>query len=99
MDAGDDGQMLKVPETQSSTSSSTSSTTSDYDSPGPASPLHRAATAFCRRCHAGVGHFFNSWIQVTGSYYLPALLGSYSSTLSAVGRQKSASMGTELDGW
>jgi len=87
MDAGDDAEMVEVPES------------SDNASPRPVSPLHGATKGFCKLCKGGVGDFFNSWIKVTGSYYLPALLGSYSSVLSAKGRQKPASMGTELDGW
>jgi hypothetical protein len=73
----------------------------DHDSPRPPSqpPANRSATGICKRCQNEVGHFFNSWHRITGSYYLPALLGSYSSRLKEHGRQKAASITTDLDGW
>lgn len=73
----------------------------DHDSPRPQSqpPANRSATGFCKRCQNEVGQFFNSWHRVTGSYYLPALLGSYSSRLKEHGKQKAASIMTDIDGW
>ncbi|CAI9627046.1 unnamed protein product [Alternaria burnsii] len=61
-------------------------------------PVNRAAKAFCKNCKNNVGDFYNSWYKVTGSYYVPALLGSYSSTLQPMGKLKPASKGTELAG-
>lgn len=62
-------------------------------------PVNRATKAFCKNCKNNVGDFYNSWYKVTGSYYVPALLGSYSSTLQPMGKLKAASKGTELAGW
>ncbi|KAI9695609.1 MAG: hypothetical protein M1820_008534 [Bogoriella megaspora] len=77
-------------------------------SKGPASPsraeepsasTHQTVRGACHRCGAVVGEFFNSFIQVTGSYYLPALVGSFSTNgVVAKGRAKSAATGSELDG-
>ncbi|CAN9250908.1 unnamed protein product [Alternaria alternata] len=61
-------------------------------------PVNRATKAFCKNCKNNVGDFYNSWYKVTGSYYVPALLGSYSSTLQPMGKLKAASKGTELAG-
>jgi hypothetical protein len=55
--------------------------------------------AFCRRCGAKAGHFSNAWHQVTNTYFLPALVGSYSSQLRPAGVPKRASTGTELNQW
>lgn len=65
----------------------------------PPEPESRSTTGACKRCKHVVGQFFNSWNKITGTYYLPALTGSYSSSLRAHGRQKAATMGTDLDGW
>jgi hypothetical protein len=62
-------------------------------------PTNRATKAFCKNCNTSIGDFYNSWYQVTGSYFIPALLGSYSSTLRPMGKLKAASKGTELAGW
>ncbi|KAF2682413.1 hypothetical protein K458DRAFT_419807 [Lentithecium fluviatile CBS 122367] len=86
MDSGEDTEVLEVPESV------------DNDSPRPASPISRSTKAFCKRCGGEVGDFFNSWIKVTNSYSLPALLGSYSSRLKEQGRLRTASIGTELNG-
>jgi hypothetical protein len=86
-DAAGEAGLLEVPES------------SDNDSLHTAEPPSRATKGVCEACGAVVGDFFNSWIKVTGSYYLPALLGSYSSVLSAVGRQRPATVDSELDGW
>jgi hypothetical protein len=63
------------------------------------SPESKSTTGACKRCNGVVGHFFNSWHKITGTYYLPAMPGSYSSMLRAHGRQKAATIGTDLDGW
>jgi hypothetical protein len=88
MDSGEEADTLKVPESSD-----------DNDWPRPASPANRSTKAWCKRCNACVGDFFNSWLKITGSYYLPALLGSYSSLLKDQGRKRTAAVGTELDGW
>lgn len=54
---------------------------------------------FCRDCGSNIGEFYNSWHRVTGSYFVPALLGSYRSLLRSTGKQKVASKGTDLEGW
>ncbi|KAG9188443.1 hypothetical protein G6011_02366 [Alternaria panax] len=61
-------------------------------------PTNLATKAFCKNCKNNIGDFYNSWFKVTGSYYVPALLGSYSSTLRPMAKIKAASMGTELAG-
>ncbi|KAF2009840.1 hypothetical protein BU24DRAFT_414301 [Aaosphaeria arxii CBS 175.79] len=60
----------------------------------------RSTYGICNRCgRAVVGNFFNAWNKVTGTYYTPTFLGSYSSYLQAHGRQREASIGTDLEGW
>jgi len=61
-------------------------------------PAPGTTTAVCTRCDASAGDFFNSWHRITNSYYLPALLGSYSSLLRPEGRTKGAKA-NELSGW
>jgi hypothetical protein len=65
----------------------------------PSPPTNRATKAYCKNCKNCIGEFYNSWYKVTGSYFVPALLGSYSSTLQPMGKLKAASKGTELAGW
>lgn len=48
----------------------------------------RSTKGFCKICGANVGDFFNSWHKITGSYYVPALLGSYRSLLRQAGKRK-----------
>ncbi|KAF1833046.1 hypothetical protein BDW02DRAFT_570455 [Decorospora gaudefroyi] len=72
--------------------------TADEGSPNPGSPINPSTKAFCRNCNRHVGDFYNAWHRVTCSYYVPALLGSYSTTLKLVGKQKEASKGTDLEG-
>ncbi|KAL6703174.1 hypothetical protein ACN47E_010167 [Coniothyrium glycines] len=60
-------------------------------------PLSRSTKGFCTKCQGIVGEFYNSWHKITGSYYTPALLGSYRSFLSPTGRQRAASQGTILE--
>ena len=62
-------------------------------------PINRSIKGYCRNCRNSIGDFYNSWYRVTGSYYVPALLGSYSVTLKSTGRPKAASKGTDLEGW
>ncbi|KAF2785498.1 hypothetical protein K505DRAFT_369151, partial [Melanomma pulvis-pyrius CBS 109.77] len=71
----------------------------DRGSPRAASPAATATvTGVCKRCQSAIGDFFNSWHRITGSYYLPAMLGSYSSTLREYGEQQAALIATDLDG-
>jgi hypothetical protein len=53
----------------------------------------------CAACGAPVGEFYNAWRQITGNYYLPLLLGSYSSRLREGGRASAARPGTAVNGW
>ncbi|KAI2478033.1 hypothetical protein Ptr902_10716 [Pyrenophora tritici-repentis] len=64
----------------------------------PASPISHSTRGFCKTCDNIVGDFYNSWHRITGSYYVPALLGSYSISLKSTGKQKAASKGTDLEG-
>ncbi|KAI4953773.1 hypothetical protein J4E91_002621 [Alternaria rosae] len=64
----------------------------------PSPPANRATKAYCKNCQNCIGDFYNSWYKVTGSYFVPALLGSYSSILQPMGKLKAASKGTELAG-
>ncbi|KAI4957453.1 hypothetical protein J4E86_004591 [Alternaria arbusti] len=64
----------------------------------PSPPTNRATKAYCKNCQKCIGDFYNSWYKVTGSYFVPAMLGSYSSTLQPMGKLKAASKGTELAG-
>lgn len=69
----------------------------DEDAPGA-----RSTEAFCGSavCGRKIGEFYNSWIRVTGSYFLPALEASYRLTgLGDAGRVKPASSGSSLAGW
>ncbi|KAI9694402.1 MAG: hypothetical protein M1822_000018 [Bathelium mastoideum] len=53
----------------------------------------------CQRCGAVFAEFYNAFTRVTGSYYMPSLVGSASTTgLVATGRTKSAAAHSELDG-
>ncbi|CAO2656674.1 Nn.00g054770.m01.CDS01 [Neocucurbitaria sp. VM-36] len=70
----------------------------DEGSPRPDSPVQRTTEGFCRNCCNKIGEFYNSWHRVTGSYFVPALLGSYRSLLEITGREKAASKGTNLEG-
>jgi hypothetical protein len=62
-------------------------------------PVSRSTVGYCKRCEAAVGEWYNEWHKITGTYYLPTLLGSYSSRLRARSGHKPASVGTVLDGW
>ncbi|KAF2278164.1 uncharacterized protein EI97DRAFT_440676 [Westerdykella ornata] len=62
----------------------------------------RATVGECNRCHSIVGEFFNLFHRVPGSssYYLPALLGSWSSRLTPMtGSPRTASPGSDLESW
>lgn len=71
----------------------------DEGFPHPDSLVHRSAEGFCRNCCNKLGEFYNSWHRVTGSYYVPALLGSYRSLLKSTGKEKAASKGTKFEEW
>lgn len=62
-------------------------------------PVTRSTKGFCKKCSTQVGEFYNGWAKITGTYYLPVMLGSYNSLLKESGRQKAASLGTALNGW
>jgi hypothetical protein len=68
-------------------------------SPHPDTPRSQSTKGFCKNCGTNIGEFYNSWHKVTGSYYVPALLGSYRSLLKSNGKQKAASRGTAIEGW
>lgn len=60
----------------------------------------RATIASCKACGAVFGEFLNQFRKITGSYYLPSLVGSYGITgLHAKGKPKPASADSALDGW
>lgn len=62
--------------------------------------ITRSVTAVCKRCGKDVAEMYNAFIQITGSYFMPAMPGSYSITsLDRKGKSKRAQEGTELDGW
>ena len=61
--------------------------------------INRSILAFCKNCNSKIGEFYNSWHKATGSYYSPALLGSYRSLLRSTDQRKEASDKTELAGW
>jgi hypothetical protein len=80
-------------------------TAMDVD-PAPAPPADdddggdgRSAIGQCRKCQSDVGEFFNSWIKVTGSYYLPAMAGSYRITGLIFGKTRPASADSALADW
>jgi hypothetical protein len=59
----------------------------------------RSTIGQCRKCESDVGEFFNSWIKVTGSYYLPAMAGSYRITGLIFGKTRPASADSALADW
>jgi hypothetical protein len=60
----------------------------------------RSTIAYCRACDKPFGEFFNGWRKVTGSYYLPSLVGSYGiQGLHPKGKPKPASVESALVGW
>jgi hypothetical protein len=65
----------------------------------PDTSTNRSTKGFCKNCGTNIGEYYNSWHKVTGSYYVPALLGSYRSLLKNSGQQKPASRGTAIEGW
>ncbi|KAF2831553.1 hypothetical protein CC86DRAFT_366899 [Ophiobolus disseminans] len=70
----------------------------DESSTRPQSPISQSTKGFCKNCGNNIGEYFNLWHKVTGSYYVPALLGSYKSLLKSSGKQKGASRGTAIEG-
>jgi len=73
--------------------------------PSPAPPAEdedgdsRSTIGQCRKCQSDVGEFFNSWIKVTGSYYLPAMAGSYRTPGLIFGKMRPASADSALADW
>jgi hypothetical protein len=59
----------------------------------------RSTTGVCRKCGATAGEFFNAWHKITTSYFLPAHIGSYRSSVRATGQHKRASAGSSFSGW
>jgi len=59
----------------------------------------RSAIGQCRKCHADIGEFFNSWIKVTATYFLPALPASYRLVGVTPGKQRPASPTSSLSEW
>jgi len=59
----------------------------------------RSAIGQCKKCQSDVGEFFNSWIKVTGSYYLPAMVGSYRIPGLIFGKTRLASADSALADW
>lgn len=57
--------------------------------------------AHCRHCDAIIGTFYNNWMKITGSYYLPSLIGSYNATGLKVSKEgpKLATNANALEGW
>lgn len=68
------------------------------DVPIPAPADNRSTKGYCQKCNRYLGEFYNSWCRITGSYYVPALRGSYRSLLVNSGRQQAAARGTDLEG-
>ena len=71
-------------------------------SPSPASDsaTSRSTIGQCKSCKRDVGEFYNSWVQVTGSYYLPALVGSYRTSLRPYNNKpRAAAVESSLTGW
>jgi hypothetical protein len=66
-------------------------TESAQGSPHPDLPASRSTKGYCKSCGSNIGEYFNSWQKITGSYYVPALLGSYRSLLRHSGKQKGES--------
>jgi len=59
----------------------------------------RSTIGQCRKCHADIGEFFNSWIKVTATYYLPAMPASYRLVGVTTGKQRLASPTSSLSEW
>jgi hypothetical protein len=60
----------------------------------------RSTIAYCKSCGAEFGEFYNSWSKVTGSYYLPCMVGSYRCTgLRPKSKPKAASPESALVEW
>jgi len=62
--------------------------------------ISRFTKAHCRKCHRCIGEFYNGWLKITGSYFLPALADAYSThDIRRSGRERDAAVDTELAGW
>ena len=67
----------------------------DHHDADPTSTIAR-----CKACGADFGEFYNGWLKVTGSYYLPSRVGTYRITgLHPKGKPKPASADSTLVGW
>jgi len=72
----------------------------DEDDEDADAPLARSTEGFCRSCRHQIGEFYNSWVRVTGSYYLPALESSYRLTgAKRAAMVQKASSDSSLAGW
>lgn len=59
----------------------------------------RSTIGQCIKCGSDIGEFFNSWIKGTGSYYLPAMVGSYQLINVREGKPKLANDSSSLSEW
>ncbi|KAF2750564.1 hypothetical protein M011DRAFT_474081 [Sporormia fimetaria CBS 119925] len=66
---------------------------------GPPVGACKPVRALCKRCVIHVGDFFNRFHRISGTYYLPVLLGSWTSKLRPSSEvPHRAAVGTELEG-
>lgn len=72
----------------------------DAESQSSDEEVSRSTNGFCRKCNSNIGEFYNGWIKITKTYYLPALVGSYSVPgLQLAPKAKVALIGSEFEGW
>lgn len=72
----------------------------DAESQSSDEDVSRSTNGFCRKCNSNIGEFYNGWIKITNTYYLPALVGSYSAPgLQLAPKAKVALIGSEFEGW
>lgn len=72
---------------------------SDSDDDGHGAEDDHSVIGQCKHCHADIGEFFNSWIKVTGSYYMPVMVGSYQLVNLQTSNPKPASSNSSLREW
>lgn len=72
---------------------------SESEDDGRGAEADRSTVGQCKNCHADIGEFFNSWLKVTGSYYLPVMVGSYQLVSLQTGKPRSASSKSSLSEW
>ncbi|KAJ9669267.1 hypothetical protein H2201_000619 [Coniosporium apollinis] len=71
----------------------------DAESQSSDEEVSRSTNGFCRKCNSNIGEFYNGWIKITKTYYLPALVGSYSVPgLQLAPKAKVALIGSEFEG-